>query len=93
MADKLSILQSLSDDTRFKIIELLINGERCVCEIFPKMNRTQSTVSIHLGKLENAGILQSRRDGKKIFYKIIDKRVIEILKVLKKGGSKWKLRF
>ena len=76
------ILKALADDTRFKIVEYLLKGEKCVCEIFPHVKRTQSTVSIHLNNLEDAGVLESRREGKRIFYKIKDKRVCDIFKAL-----------
>jgi ArsR family transcriptional regulator len=66
----ITILKALSDETRLKILELLLGGEKCVCEIFPKVKRTQSTVSTQLGTLEKAGLIESRRQGKKIFYKI-----------------------
>ena len=83
------LLKALSDDTRLKIVKFLLSGEKCVCEIFPYVKRTQSTVSIHLGNLEDAGVLESRREGKKIFYKIKDKRVCDIFKAL--GNSKGKI--
>jgi ArsR family transcriptional regulator len=78
----LKIFKALSDETRLKIVELLIDNEKCVCEIFPAMNRTQSTISIQLSKLEKAGILASRRAGKKIFYRINDYRICDIFKAL-----------
>jgi len=80
--ETLKILKSLSDETRLKIVKFLLDGEKCVCEIFPHVKRTQSTVSIHLRTLENRGILESRREGKKIFYKIKDYRVCDIFKAL-----------
>jgi len=76
------ILKALSDGTRLKIVEFLLDGEKCVCEIFPAMKRSQSTISIQLGKLEKAGILASRRDGKKIFYRIKDYRVCDVFNAL-----------
>jgi len=84
----ITILKALADETRLKILELLLNGEKCVCEIFPKVKRTQSTVSIQLANLEKAGLIESRRDGKKIFYKIKDLVICEIFKALgyKKGA-------
>lgn len=87
---KLSLLKSLADETRLKIVKFLINGEKCVCEIFPYVKRTQSTVSIHLGNLEEAGILELRRDGKKVYYFISDKKICNVFKAL--GFSKAKLR-
>ena len=89
MDNKLELLKALADETRFKIIEFLLDGEKCVCEIFPYVKRTQSTVSIHLGNLEDAGVLESRREGKKIFYKIKDKRVCDVFKAL--GDAKGKI--
>ncbi len=76
----LNVLKALSDKTRLEIVRLLLNGERCVCQIFPHVKRTQSTVSTQLATLEKAGLIESRRDGKKIFYKIKDNKVKKILK-------------
>ena len=81
-----AILKALSDETRLKILELLLDGEKCVCEIFPKVKRTQSTVSTQLGTLEKAGLIESRRQGKKIFYKIKNPVVCNVFKAL--GYSK-----
>ena len=78
--DSLKVLKALSDETRLEIVRLLLDGERCVCQIFPHVKRTQSTVSIQLATLEKAGLIESRREGKKIFYKINDNRVKKILK-------------
>ncbi|MBU3942055.1 MAG: metalloregulator ArsR/SmtB family transcription factor [Nanoarchaeota archaeon] len=89
MEKSLRILKALSDDTRLKIVKFLLNGEKCVCEIIPHTKRTQSTVSIQLGKLKNCGILESRRQGKKIFYKIKDYRVCDVFKAL--GNNKGKI--
>jgi len=88
MKKELIILKALADETRLKIIEFLLNGEKCVCEIFPYVKRTQSTVSIQLDVLRKAGILDSRKEGKKVYYFIIDKKVLEIFKTL--GFSKLK---
>ncbi|PJA20821.1 MAG: hypothetical protein COX63_00650, partial [Candidatus Diapherotrites archaeon CG_4_10_14_0_2_um_filter_31_5] len=63
-----------------------LDGEKCVCEIFPKVKRTQSTVSTQLSTLEKAGLIQSRRHGKKIFYKIKNPVVCNVFKAL--GYSK-----
>ncbi|MEM7815165.1 MAG: metalloregulator ArsR/SmtB family transcription factor [Candidatus Aenigmatarchaeota archaeon] len=82
LENSLEILNALADETRLKIIDFLLDGEKCVCEIFPHVKRTQSTVSIQLGKLEKWGILESRRDGKRIFYGIKDRRVCDIFKAL-----------
>ena len=88
MKKELLLLKALSDETRFNIVELLLDGEKCVCEIFPKVKRTQSTVSIQLGKLESWGILESRRSGQKIFYRIKNYGVCDIFKALRHDKGK-----
>jgi len=89
MKEDLKILKALADETRLRIVEFILEGEKCVCEIFPHVKRTQSTVSIQLGKLEDDGILKSRRDGKKIFYSLSDLRVCDVFKAL--GYTKGKI--
>jgi len=86
----LKILKALSDETRLKIVEFLLDGEKCVCEIFPHVKRTQSTTSTQLSTLEKAGIVESRKEGKKVFYKLKDPRVRDVFKAL--GHAKEKLK-
>ncbi|MFH1134419.1 MAG: metalloregulator ArsR/SmtB family transcription factor [Nanoarchaeota archaeon] len=86
MDKDVTLFKVLADTTRLKIIRLLLDGEKCVCEIFPLVKRTQSTVSIQLGKLEKSGVLASRRQGKWIYYRIKDERILTLLNVV--GGVK-----
>ncbi len=62
MRNELKILKALADETRLKIVEFLLDGEKCVCEIFPHVKRTQSTVSTQLDVLKKAEILNSRKE-------------------------------
>ena len=87
--EAIKVLKALSDGTRLNILKFLLDGEKCVCQIFPYVKRTQSTVSIQLGKLESWGILESRREGKQIFYRIKDYRVCDVFKAL--GYAKGKV--
>jgi len=87
--ENIQILKALSDETRLNIVEFLLDGEKCVCKIFPHVKRTQSTVSIHLNDLKKLGILKSRREGKKIYYEIADLRVCDIFKAF--GHTKGKI--
>ena len=82
MKEAVRFLKMLGDETRLEILEFLLDGEKCVCQIFPKVKRAQSTVSIQLGKLEQAGLLKSRREGKKVFYGVSDARVGRVLKAV-----------
>lgn len=81
------VFKGLSDSTRLEIVKFLLAGERCVCEIFPHVKRTQSTVSIQLKKLENWGLITSRRQGKRIFYRIKDSIVCDILRAAGHRGK------
>jgi len=49
-----------------KILELLVDGERCVCEIFPAIGGEQSNVSKHLGFLRSQGIVIADRRGMRV---------------------------
>lgn len=80
----LQLLKALSVETRYRIVEVLLNGEKCACEIPSLIQRTQSNTSMHLAKLVESGILKSRREGKSILYSIRDGRVRDIFRVM--GG-------
>ena len=73
------ILKAIAQETRLSILELLRNGERCVCEIFPAINQEQSNVSRHLNMMQRAGILTRRKDGPKIFYAVKHPEVLSII--------------
>jgi len=76
------LLKALADETRMNIVRCLLDGERCACAIVPVIGKSQPTVSQHLKILEEAGVLESRRDGINIWYKIKSKPAIRILKIL-----------
>lgn len=79
MTQWLNIFKALSDETRFKMVKFLLEGEKCVCEIIPRTGRTQSTISIQLNKLETLGIVSSRREGKSVYYRISNPTVSRLL--------------
>ena len=77
------ILKALADPARLEIIELLKDGEKCVCEIIPMLGKTQSTTSKHLDILYREGILDRRIDGKRTLYCIKDpKKIFQLLKMI-----------
>ena len=61
---------ALGDATRVKMLKLIADEELCSCEVMAALELTQPTTSHHLGILERAGLLSSRRSGKWVFYKI-----------------------
>ena len=65
-----TFFSSLGDVTRLKILKVIGDEELCSCEVMAALDLTQPTTSHHLGILEKAGVLTSRRDGKWAFYRI-----------------------
>lgn len=74
------LFKALSDGTRLEIIEFLKDGERCVCEIIPSIDKAQSTTSKNLDILFRAGILDKREDGKRTLYRIKHDEIFDLLK-------------
>jgi ArsR family transcriptional regulator len=62
------LCQALSDETRLAILELLRDGERCVCELTDALGAAQPRLSFHLRVLKDAGFVSDRRDGRWIYY-------------------------
>lgn len=81
MEERLRIFKALSDPTRLKIVDFVLDGEKCVCEITKIIDRSQSTVSQQLSKLENLGIFESRRSGKSVYYTLANEKVRKIMKI------------
>ena len=79
---RIKILSALSDPTRLELLEYLSEGERCVCEILPAFQRSQSTISKHLNILYEADILERKIDGKRTLYRIKDPQVFEIIRMV-----------
>jgi DNA-binding transcriptional ArsR family regulator len=78
IADKQSrFFKALADETRLRILKLLVVREICVCEIMVALGLTQPTASHHLGILENMGLVKDRKEGKWVFYSIADPQLIE----------------
>jgi DNA-binding transcriptional ArsR family regulator len=69
----------LSDLTRLRIVELLLDGEKNVSELVAILGQPQSRVSNHLACLRWCGYVDSRRDGKFVYYRVADPRVRQLL--------------
>ena len=70
MRELIKVFKALSDETRIRMLELLSQGELCVCEIMQALEISQTRASRNLGILKEAGLLQDRRQGQWIFYSI-----------------------
>lgn len=65
------IFKALSDETRLRIMGLLLEGELCVCDLMSILELPQSTVSRHLAYLRTAGLVEGRRDGVWMHYRTV----------------------
>ena len=64
------ILKALAHPTRLFIVDLLSQGEQCVCVITEKVGADTSTISKHLSLLKNAGIIADEKKGQNVFYSL-----------------------
>lgn len=77
--DVSAVLKQLSDPTRLKIFWILCHMEECVINIAAIMNMSSPAVSHHLRLLKTCGLINSRRDGKEMYYKAADTEMVNEL--------------
>jgi len=75
--DCVEFCKALADDTRQKILEMLLEGEKCVSDIVDAFPMSQPTISHHLNVLKQFNLVVSRKEGKQVFYDINRDNVIE----------------
>ena len=68
-----TVSKAVADPTRVRILKLLESGELCVCQITAVLDLAPATVSKHLAMLKIAGLLQQRRDGKWVHYRLAER--------------------
>ena len=72
MKDFVRVMKALSDPNRVKIVKMLQQKKLCVCELQAALQVAQPTVSKHLRILENAGLVDSQKDGLWVNYYLTD---------------------
>lgn len=72
MKDLEQYFKALGDSNRLRILNLLLHGELCVCDIQYVLENTQPNISRHLAYLKNSGMVLDRRDGFRIFYRLAE---------------------
>jgi ArsR family transcriptional regulator len=89
MRDLVKATKALSDETRLRILNLLMVRECCVCEVMQVLNVSQTRASRNLNLLHDAGFLKVRREGLWAYYSIDKSRLTEhlstFLKAIKLG--------
>ena len=76
---QVQIFKLLTHPVRLAILEILRGGENCVCHMQAHLNLRQAYISQQLSVLREAGIIQDRRDGWNIFYRVVRPEIFQIL--------------
>jgi ArsR family transcriptional regulator len=76
------LFRALGDETRLRIVALLAHGELCVCHLVEALDLSQPNASRQLGILRMAGVVDSRRDGTWVYYRIAAQRHDDVARVL-----------
>jgi len=77
-------MQAIAHPLRLKILCLIGNAELSVLEIVDAVGTSQSNISQHLAVLRDNGILAARKDANKVFYRIGDARVLEMISLTRR---------
>lgn len=77
--DLAELFKVFGDSTRIRILFVLFEAEVCVCDLAKALNMTQSAISHQLKILKQSKLVNSRRDGKSIFYSLADGHVRTII--------------
>lgn len=64
------LFHALSDETRLAVLDMLRDGEQCVCDLQGALDAAQSRLSFHLKVLRDAGLVSDRKEGRWSYYRI-----------------------
>ena len=82
------LFKALADQTRLRVIHLLGSDELCVCSVVAALQASQPKVSRHLAYLRRAGLVEARREGKWMHYRIVepaDTHAAEVFREVRNG--------
>ena len=88
-----SVAQALGSGRRAEIVDLLAQAERSVEEVASDISQSVANTSQHLQVLARAGLVRSRRDGTRVYYRLASERVEEVWGWTKTVGNFRKTRF
>src|SRR6185312_2149060 len=76
------LFHAVSDETRLALIDMLRDGERCVCDLQDALGAAQSRLSFHLKVLKDAGLVNDRKEGRWVHYSLTPEAFGEIEDVI-----------
>lgn len=74
-----TLLKALASLARQKILVLLRNGEHCVCHLEAHLGYRQAYLSQQLRVLKDAGLIEDRREGWNVYYRVLDPKIFDVL--------------
>lgn len=77
------LFNAMAHPSRLEILELLREGEACVCHIQAMLGQRQAYISQHLNILRHAGLVTTRKDGLRVYYKISDPGLFDVMDQVK----------
>lgn len=80
LAAAASAFRMMSDETRLHLLWLLLDGERDVSSLNADCPASRTSISQHLAKLRLAGLVQARRDGRRVLYRLADGHLVRLLR-------------
>lgn len=78
----LRAFRALGDEHRLRLVELLRDGEQCVCDLSDAMGASQPLLSFHLKTLKEAGLILDRREGRWVYYALNGDVMAELQRLL-----------
>lgn len=87
MKEHTDLFKAFADETRVRILNLLAQGEQCVCELHGTLRLPQPTISRHLAYLRRMGLVEERKQGKWVIYALAPARNAVHKSVLKCLGG------
>lgn len=73
------LLKALGHPARLQIVEILAQQETCVCKLMPQLGLEQSNLSQHLKLLRRYGLVESRREGSQVIYRLANRSLINLI--------------
>lgn len=74
MFDLMAVTKALADENRVRLLAALEGGELCVCQLIELIGLAPSTISKHLSILRSARLIQCRKDGRWMYYRLADEQ-------------------
>ena len=88
MTIEAEMLKALAHPVRLQILDILRDGEQCVCHLEAVLGQRQSYISQHLMMLRKAGLVADRKDGLRVYYSVSDSSVYAVLDVARSMVSR-----